>query len=507
MNTNKCVFSNQNISQSNVQQKFYQWKLKWINEVHAHANPSNEEMREVQHQVKPDVPTNDEENTESKLEQGTVKITIECDVSNMKAILELEGITCQCPKSDHVKDASFWSVNGTGPSGSAANIVQKIEETGSNLLPRLSKDVTEVSQDVSHKLFDTIMCEPKFLNTENKVTRSYTQPEIHLCTNSTDSKHVPETQRFRTNSDSCINCTASSIPTSRSVLQRQKVWDIGTEIVNSDSEPRLSPPKPTSSPAAIAELCTSLGHISLGSETENPKSPTEYILKAQQNLEKALKVLLVKKSMTINDISPIQDNDGVPTRSTPANTIPATAISPYKTTVSNVKPLTYIKPLTKLNHLMPEQQLQTKATSPNIIQTPKARRCIESIQTKSVTRMKVKPNNSKSQIRRGSFYIPTPTKPSDMEQKSAENKKYNTNKLNVALDSNTSYGNLVGPRKFAFSEQQINASSKPEPLNTTITRTSMIKPPTKISKAIPVKIKSTQSPKISTKLKASISKE
>ncbi|XP_076749686.1 uncharacterized protein LOC143422699 [Xylocopa sonorina] len=544
MNISKCALGNQDVSQPNAQQKFYQWILEWMKEVHAHANSDDEEMREVQHQAKPDVPTlasflqaigfkllsfgkqNDSfiqwrggENTESKLEQGTVQITIECDVSNMKAILELGRITCQCPKSDRVKDVSFSSVNGTGPSRSATNIVHKIEEAGSDLLPRLSKDVTEVLRDVSHKLFDTIMCEskgrpcePKLLRTENKVTRSYTQPEIRLCTNSTDLRHVPEAQRYRTNSDSSINRIASSIPTSKPVLQCQKVWDINVETENSNSEPRLLPPKPTSSPAAIAELCNSLGHISLGSETESPKSPTEYILKAQQNLEKALKVLLVKKSTTINDISLIQgnyvhdiqpeNNDGVPVKSNPA-----IASSPCKATLSNVKPLTYIKPLTKLNHWMPEQQLQAKTISPNIVQTPKTRRCIESIQTKSVTRMKVKPNNSKSQISRSSFYIPASSKPSDMEQKSADNKKYSTNKLNVTIDSNTSYGNVVGPRKFSFPEQQVNASSKPEPLNTTITRTSMIKPPTKISKAIPVKIRPIQSPKISTKPKVSIFKE
>lgn len=89
-----------------------------------------------------------------------------------------------------------------------------MEETGSNLLPRLSKDVIRVLRDVSYKLFDTIVSEPDvnrntdvnlnvshtsnascgsktMLNTLSKeieVIRSYTQPEMRLHTHNASLK-------------------------------------------------------------------------------------------------------------------------------------------------------------------------------------------------------------------------------------------------------------------------------------------------------------------------------
>lgn len=90
--------------------------------------------------------------------------------------------------------------------------MQKVEETGSNLLPRLSKDVTRVLHDVSYRLFDTIVCEPdvnrnislnaprwsstsgeprakeEFSKKEVGVVRSRTQPEMRFRPNSLNSK-------------------------------------------------------------------------------------------------------------------------------------------------------------------------------------------------------------------------------------------------------------------------------------------------------------------------------
>lgn len=89
--------------------------------------------------------------------------------------------------------------------------MQKVEETGSNLLPPLSKDVARLLRDVSCKLFDTIAYEPDVnrntdisLNVsrssnascerqnaskkEAGVTRSHTQPEMRLNANSLNSK-------------------------------------------------------------------------------------------------------------------------------------------------------------------------------------------------------------------------------------------------------------------------------------------------------------------------------
>ncbi|PBC31281.1 hypothetical protein APICC_02482 [Apis cerana cerana] len=224
-----------------------------------------------------------ENNMKIEPEQGILKIAIECNISNMKAVLELGGITCQCPNSDHIKDASFWTISGTEPTGSIDNIAQKVEETGSNLLPRLSKDVTRVLRD-----------------------------------------SISEDQSKNTNLESSVSHTSQK----GSTLQRQKTWDIETGSL--DGEPRPSPPKLTSSPAILTELSKSLGQISLQSEIENPKNVTEYILRAQQNLEKALNVLLINKPKTSFDLSPFQDNDAASVKSAPANT--AAIISPYKST-------------------------------------------------------------------------------------------------------------------------------------------------------------------------------
>lgn len=145
MDTTTCLIDNQSASQFNAQRKFYQWVLKWINGEHAHTDWNNEEMRDIRHPTKPDVPTlasflqgigfkllsfekhNDpllsrtNENNIETPQQGVLKIVIECDISNMRAVLELGGITCQCPNPDHIKDASFWSISGTGPIGSTVS--------------------------------------------------------------------------------------------------------------------------------------------------------------------------------------------------------------------------------------------------------------------------------------------------------------------------------------------------------------------------------------------------
>lgn len=141
MDTSTCSLSNQNVSQTSAQRKFYQWVLKWINGLHAHTEFNGEELRDIRQPPKPDVATfasflqaigfkllSFEKQNESSIpkksenvsnaEHGVVRIAIECNVSNMKAVLELGDITCQCPNSDHIKDASFWSVSGTAPIGS-----------------------------------------------------------------------------------------------------------------------------------------------------------------------------------------------------------------------------------------------------------------------------------------------------------------------------------------------------------------------------------------------------
>lgn len=123
-------------SQFAAQRKFYQWVLKWINGSDTYAEPSNEESRDARNAKKPDVSTiacllqaigfklvSFEKHNETEVQKkdetdtSTLKITIECGNSNMKAMLELEDVTCRCLNSDHI-NASFWSVSGTGPTGS-----------------------------------------------------------------------------------------------------------------------------------------------------------------------------------------------------------------------------------------------------------------------------------------------------------------------------------------------------------------------------------------------------
>ncbi|CAK9799411.1 hypothetical protein ANTQUA_LOCUS2056 [Anthophora quadrimaculata] len=555
MDTSTCSFSSQNVSQFAAQRKFYQWVLRWINGVHAHTVEScSEEMRDIRYPSKPDVSTlasflqaigfkllsfekhdnsiisKTNETNVSTPENGMLKIAIECNTSNMRAVLELEGVTCRCPNPDHVKDASFWSISGTGPIGSTDNITQKVEETGSNLLPRLSKDVIRVLRDVSYKLFDTIAGEPDvnrnietnlnvshannisgepkatmdIFNRKVEVTRSHTQPEMRF--HSVNSKNASEKLKTNTtNPDIFANYTASPIRTSKPAFVRQKTWDIDIEIESLDGEPRPSPPKVTSSPTAVAELSNSLGQISLQSEIGNPKNITEYILGAQQNLEKALKMLMFKKPLMSNDLSPNQDHDCASVKSAPPNISPAVVISPYKSDRSNT--ISNAKPLLKPSHLSHEQQLQTRKSLVNAGQTPKARRNIESTLPKSIPRrsLQSEQDRSKSTVRRSSFYIPSTTnsntssltKPSNVEQKLFGSGNYSRSKTNLTINSDYSNRDLLNTRKNS-PEPLVGVSQNLETVNTSISRTSMIKPPTKISKAIPVKIKSTQPSKIST---------
>lgn len=140
MDTSTCSSTGQNSLQSSAQRKFYQWVLKWINGIHASAESNTEETHDVRNLKQLDVPTlatflqaigfkllsfeknsnkqQKDENDISTSEPSVLKIAIECGSSNMRAILELGGITCRCPNPDNIKDASFWSVSGTGPTGS-----------------------------------------------------------------------------------------------------------------------------------------------------------------------------------------------------------------------------------------------------------------------------------------------------------------------------------------------------------------------------------------------------
>ncbi|XP_034174962.2 uncharacterized protein LOC117601841 [Osmia lignaria lignaria] len=534
MDTSTYSHGNQSV-QTVAQRKFYQWVLKWINGVHSNTESNGEEMRDIRHSAKPDVrilasflqaigfkllsfekhhdgyAQKKTENDVSSSEQGVLRVIIECDTSNMKAVLELEGITCRCPNSDHIKEASFWSISGTGPVGSTDNIMQKVEETGSNLIPPLSKDVARLLRDVSCKLFDTIAYEPDVnrntdvsLNVSRSsnascerqnaskkevgVTRSHTQPEMRLNTNSLNSKRPFETHEKNINSEASQIRNESTGQENKPPLQRQRTWDIDAEIQNLDEEPRPSPPKLTSSPAMIAELSNSLGQISLHSDIDNSRNITEYIIGAKENLEKVLKMLLVKKPMILNDLSPNTDQDSASVKSAPANVSPTAVISPYKSTRMNT--MDNIKLLPKQNNLTQEQFLK-------ITRVPKARRSIEPI----LSRKNEQDSSKLAAGRRSSFYTPSSansnisslSKP-EMKHKLLGIGKYNISKTSNAIESDIS-NRISLTTRVASPEPKIGTSPNVETSNG---RASLIKPPTKIIKSIPVKIKPVQSSKINT---------
>ncbi|XP_076671925.1 uncharacterized protein LOC143370533 isoform X1 [Andrena cerasifolii] len=466
MDISTCSLNGQNVPQSAAQRKFDQWVFKWINGVHTESNIG--ESRDVRNPTKPDVPTLasflqaigfklvsfekhndahvrniDEDDTTSASKTGVLKIAIDCGTSNMRAILELGDITCQCPNPNHVKDASFWSVSGTGPIGST-------ERSGSG----------------------------------------------------------SQAPRCGNGSPTCPR---------KPVLQRQKTWDIDIETGSPDGEPRPTPPKLTSSPSIAAELSISLGQISLQGEIESPKNVAGYIMGAQLNLEKALKMLSLKKPIILNGLSPNQDNDGVSVKSAPAIISPAAAISPYKPTRSRT--IDNSRPLPKLSNATHEQLL-AKPNPGHAMITPKARRSIEPTLSKSVAPKSTKNEQENLKIRRRSFYLPSstnstfslPSKPPDAGQRLMGNGKYIAIKTNnVTGESDFLNRTCVQARKIISPEPRIGAPHL-ETFNTTNARTSsMIKPPTKISKSIPIKIKPIQASKIGTgvakKSRMSMSKE
>lgn len=100
--------------------------------------------------------------------------------------------------------------------------------------------------------------------------------------------------------------TTASVASPKLKLNRQETYEF-VDPGNLNDEPRPSPPKITSSPTMIAELSQSLGQISLQSETENQQNLAEYIIGAQQNLEKALKMISFKKPVN-RDLSPTHGN-------------------------------------------------------------------------------------------------------------------------------------------------------------------------------------------------------
>ncbi|XP_015599941.1 uncharacterized protein LOC107269963 [Cephus cinctus] len=344
----------------NYSRTFFHWALRWFN------TDFTEDTS-----MKPDAPSlicllqaigfklrefekfGNAESKESKPKEKELRIILECGSSKFKAILEMDDVNCQCPHPDEAKDGSFWSISGTGPTGSMDSI-NKVEETGSNLLPTVPKEMNEVLRDVSYRLFKMISNTATDVNQNSQselncsalhdvgkqvspdgtegMTRSYTQPEFNTAKYGSSkylanplskevntgfhSKKVAKQQSSRSLSNSDLNSVTTklasnktaenvkpvssnvktdprsvSLSTSvRPTLIRRKTWDLDMETENIECEPRPSPPKIASTPVVFNQLCNSLGHISLQSDEES--ALLEILLKTRDNLERALKMLV-----------------------------------------------------------------------------------------------------------------------------------------------------------------------------------------------------------------------
>ncbi|XP_076654784.1 uncharacterized protein LOC143360100 [Halictus rubicundus] len=539
MDTSTCSFGSQSALQSNAQRKFYQWVLRWISGMQQTNVESNDDSKHNS-QSRLDVPIlasffqaigfkllsldsnncakKKDETSSSTSEPGTLKVTIECGTSKMKAILKLGDVTCRCPNSDHVNDASFWSISGTAPLGSTDNIARNVEETGSNLLPTLPKDVIRVLRDVSQRLFETITCEPDMnrnidtslnvsrsssasndtkssqgnLRREIGVSRSYTQPEICLR----------NSNRFSINEKGndvrpSISQNASTSQPKKQVLERQRTWDIDIDNRSVEGEPRPSPPKITSSPTVPDELSQSLGQLSIVGE-ENSKNLAEYIIGAKNNLEKALK-MLTEKSVASTDVS-INQDDCASVKSAPAKISSAAIVTPLRQTRSNT--ISGFKPSLSSNRFTKEMQALVKPAPRNSLQTTKAPRASNPVAPAIIKRnMQIEQENVKPPLRRRSFYIPSsspslslPSKPIDIGQKLPTN-----GKSNVTIPSATRVSNSLNStitKIDSTTKTRVGTPSKFGALNSS-GRISMLKPPTKVSKAIPVIISPGHSSKLS----------
>lgn len=56
---------------------------------------------------------------ENEPSKEAIKVTIKCGTSKMKAVLEMDGIDCQCP--NEAKGGSLWSICGHAPNSNVNN--------------------------------------------------------------------------------------------------------------------------------------------------------------------------------------------------------------------------------------------------------------------------------------------------------------------------------------------------------------------------------------------------
>ncbi|CAB0041618.1 unnamed protein product [Trichogramma brassicae] len=183
-----------------------------------------------------------------------------------------------------------------------------IEETGSNLLPELSKETTLLVREITQRLFTIISgkCEPcnnvdavPMLSSNRKLNTSIaksTEKMENLTRSYTDyfdSQFKPRT--FVPNGTNLFN---GRLVTARSVndvgrttteipkLTRQGTYELDPSS-NESFEARKSPPRPAISPPLSHALSESLGQISIQSD-EELFGLADYVVKAHQILDRAV---------------------------------------------------------------------------------------------------------------------------------------------------------------------------------------------------------------------------
>ncbi|XP_011500088.1 PREDICTED: uncharacterized protein LOC105363961 [Ceratosolen solmsi marchali] len=312
------------IGSKSIRENFFQWTAKWF-----YSNlPENTS-------IKPDIPSiicllqtigfklREFEKSDrlvhnkDSVKKKNIRITLECGSSKITAILDMDDIKCECPDNNETKDGSLWSITGTEPVGSTESI-NKIEKTGSNLLPTMSKETMAVVRDVVHRLFKTInknnfnqnIDSSKNLSTSYKdvigmkntknLIRSYTD----LYDKNYKSKNNTDIKKIRPNSKLVSSIDTQKLIPYKPKLTRQDTYDIKVEKEN--MEPRPSPRKTTIS-SVPPEFSISLGDISIQSE-EEIFDLTEYVVKAYEILGKA--VYSINKKLPINcSISSLQEDN------------------------------------------------------------------------------------------------------------------------------------------------------------------------------------------------------
>ncbi|KAL7301077.1 hypothetical protein TKK_0006347 [Trichogramma kaykai] len=308
-----------------TRRQFFQWIVKWF-----YANsPDNNLLKPdisaiicmlqaVGFQLRQFEKCEAAKTANEPVKPNNTRITLECGTSKMVATLEMNDVACECPSdSDRDNaDGSFWSITGSGPAGENMlhSSMNHIEETGSNLLPEMSKETTLLVREITQRLFTIISgkCEPcnnddavPMLSSNQKLNASIaksTEKMENLTRSYTDyfdSQFKPRT--FVPNGTNLFN---GRLVAARSVndvgrateipkLTRQGTYELDPSP-NDSFEARKSPPRPAISPPLSHALSESLGQISIQSSDEELFGLADYVVKAHQILDRAVNFIAKK---------------------------------------------------------------------------------------------------------------------------------------------------------------------------------------------------------------------